>query len=230
MDIQCKSELLKRVISLILISMLSPIPGKAQEVKIPAIPYSMRFENEVLEYAVLGDDHIRIAAPANTDLYTSADGGYSTNKSPRLLFRPDSNFILSSKIKLEFKSKWDAGVLLIYNDSSHYAKFCFENDFEGQPRIVSVVCNEVADDCNSMAINDNEIYYRIIGSTKNNTFGLYYSEDGKDWFGIRGFRLNKTDNLRIGFSAQSPTGKECSVEFLDIDLQEREPNDPWKGD
>ncbi|MBN2426002.1 MAG: DUF1349 domain-containing protein [Calditrichaceae bacterium] len=63
-----------------------------------------------------------------------------------------------------------------------------------------------------------------------NTFGLYYSEDGKDWFGIRGFRLNKTDSLRIGFSAQSPTGDECSVEFLDIDLQEREPNDPWKGD
>lgn len=89
-----------------------------------------------------------------------------------------------------------------------------------------MVCNEVADDYNSMAINSNEIYYRIIGPTKENTFDLYYSEDGKEWFGIRGFRLNKTDNVQIGFSAQSPTGKQCSVEFMDIDLQERKPNDP----
>lgn len=221
---------MKRITPLIMFMMFFPMLLKAQNFKIPAIPYSMRFENEFLEYAVLGDDHIRITAPANTDLYTAADGSYSSNKSPRLLFKPDSNFILSSKIKLNFKSKWDAGVLLIYNDSSHYAKFCFEQDFEGRQRIVSVVCNEVGDDCNSMVINGNEIYFRIIGSTQKNTFGLYYSEDGEDWFGIRGFRLNKIDNLRIGFSAQSPTGKECSVEFTDINLQERKPHNPWEGD
>lgn len=203
---------------------------EAQEIKISSIPYIMHFENKVLDYEIISDNHLRIVAPANTDLYTAADSSHIVNKSPRLLFKPDSNFILSAKIKLEFNSMWDAGVLLIYNDSSHYAKFCFEKDFEGQPRIVSVVCNDVADDCNSIAINSNEIYYRIIGSTKKNTFGLYYSEDGDDWFGIRGFRLNKTDNVQIGFSAQSPIGKQCSVEFMDIDLQERKPNDPWKGD
>lgn len=202
----------------------------AQEVKISAVPYSMHFENAVTSYAVISDTHLRIVAPGNTDLYTTSDGGYVTNKSPRLLFKPDSSFILTAKIKLEFKSKWDAGALLIYNDSNHYAKFCFESDFQGQPRIVSVVCNDVADDCNSMAINGNEIYYRITGSSRSNTFNLYYSEKGEKWFIVRGFRLNQTDNLRIGFSAQSPTGKGCSVEFMDINLQERKLKDFWTGD
>lgn len=202
----------------------------AQEIKISAIPYTMHFENEVADYAVINDSHLKIVAPGKTDLYTTSDGGYVINKSPRLLFKPDSNFILSAKIKLKFKSKWDAGALLIYNDSNHYAKFCFESDYKGKPRVVSVVCNEVADDCNSMAVNGNEIFFRIIGSTKQNIFTLYYSENGKKWFGIRGFRLNKTDNLRIGFSAQSPTGEECNVEFIDINLQERKPNDFWAGD
>jgi regulation of enolase protein 1 (concanavalin A-like superfamily) len=221
---------MKRILLFIIVTIFNPGSLQSQEIKISSIPYLMHFENEVLDYKIINDNHLKIVAPANTDLFITPDGSYATNKSPRLLFKPYSNFILTSKIKLEFNSKWDAGVLLIYNDSKHFAKFCFENDFKGQPRIVSVVCNDVADDCNSMAISSNEIFYRIIGSAKNNTFGFYYSEDGKEWFPIRGFRLNKTDNLQIGFSAQSPTGKECSVEFIDINFQERKPNDYWKGD
>lgn len=221
---------MKKLFILVQVVVFCSISIIAQDVKIAAIPYTMHFENEVSGYEIISDRHIKITAPAKTDLYTVSDGGFSTNKSPRLLFKPDSSFIFTSKIKLEFKSKWDAGVLLIYNDSKHYTKFCFESDFKGQPRIVSVVCNDVADDCNSMAINSNEIYFRITGSTKNNTFNLYYSDDGKDWFIIRGFRLNKTDNLRIGFSAQSPTGDGCTVDFMDINLQERKLNDFWKGD
>lgn len=221
---------MKKFLLYVVSGMFVPVLMNAQEVKIPAIPYTMRFENKVANYAVVSNSCLRIVSPGNADLYTTSDGKYVTNKSPRLLFRPDSCFILTAKIKLVFKSKWDAGDLVIYNDSTHYAKFCFENDLNGQPRVVSVVCNDVADDCNSEAINGNEIYYRIIGSSKENTFGLYYSDNGKKWIGVRGFRLNKTDNLRIGFSAQSPTGEGCSVDFSEINLQERRPNDIGKGD
>jgi uncharacterized protein len=202
----------------------------AQEIRMKAIPYLMHFENVPLDYQIINDNHIKLSAPANTDLFISPDGKYEINKSPRLLFKPDSDFILTAKIMLEFKAKWDAGLLIIYNDNTHYAKFCFESDFKGQPRVVSVVCNETADDCNSITMNKDEVYYRILGSTKNNTFSFYYSADGKSWFPIRSFKLYKTDNLSIGFSAQSPTGKECSVDFLNIDLQERKPVDWWQGD
>lgn len=201
----------------------------AQEVTIKAIPYLLHFENAPLNYQVTGDQSLKITAPANTDLFISPDGQYEINKSPRLVFKPDSDFILTARIKPDFKSKWDAGVFVIYNDNKHFAKFCFESDFKGQPRVVSVVCNEVADDCNSMAIDNKEVYYRITGSTKGNTFNFYYSADGKSWFPIRSFRLDKTDNLSVGFGTQSPSGKGCEANFTDIDLQQRKLHDMWQG-
>jgi len=201
---------------------------RAQVVKINAIPYVMNFQNSVIEYKITGDNSLKINAPGHTDLFISPDGGYVINKSPRLIFTPDSDFILTAKIKPGFKSKWDAGALLIFNDATHFAKFCFESDFKGQARVVSVVCNETADDCNSMIVDKNEIFYRITGSTKGKTFGFYYSTDGKSWFPIRTFKLDKTDNLTIGFSAQSPTGEGSSVEFSNIDLQQRKA-DLWTG-
>ena len=200
----------------------------AQEVKMNAIPFVMSFQNSVIDYKITGDNSLEINAPGHTDLFISPDGGYVINKSPRLIFKPDSDFIFTAKIKPGFKSKWDAGVLLIFNDATHFAKFCFESDFKGQPRVVSVVCNETADDCNSMIVNTDEVFYRITGSTKGKTFGLYYSADGKSWFPIRTFKLDKTDNITIGFSAQSPSGEGCLVKFSDIDLQQRKA-DFWTG-
>ncbi|HEY4787560.1 MAG TPA: DUF1349 domain-containing protein [Bacteroidales bacterium] len=201
---------------------------KAQEIKMDAIPYMMKFENSFIDYKITGTNSLKITAPGHTDLFISPDGGYKINNSPRLLFKPDSDFIFTSKIKLEFRSKWDAGVLLIFNDSSHFAKFCFESDFKGQPRVVTVVCNETADDCNSMVADKNEIFYRIIGSTRGKTFGFYYSTDGKSWFPVRSFKLDRTENINIGFSVQSPTGDDCVVEFSNINLQQRKA-DFWEG-
>ena len=201
---------------------------QAQEVKMNAIPYSMNFQNSFIGYKITGDNSLEITAPGQTDLFISPDGGYVINKSPRLIFKPDSDFILTAKIKPEFKSKWDAGVLLIFNDPTHFAKFCFESDFKGQTRVVSVVCNETADDCNSMIADKNEVFYRITGSTKGKTFGFYYSTDGKSWFPIRTFKLDKTDTITIGFSAQSPSGDGCLVDFSNIDFQQRKA-DLWTG-
>lgn len=219
---------MKRILLVHLIAVFCAFHVQSQEVNILSVPYTMHFENKAQNYNVLSENHIRIVAPANTDLFVMPQ--YSTNKSPRLVFKPDSDFILTAKITPGFNSKWDAGVLMIYNDSTHFAKFCFEEDFKGQPRVVSVVCNDISDDCNSMAVSSKWVYYRITGSTKGNTFVAYYSEDGKNWFPVRGFKLDKTDNLRIGFSAQSPTGKECSVDFSEINLQERKLKDFWTGE
>jgi Uncharacterized conserved protein len=201
----------------------------AQEVRIKAIPYPLKFENVPLSYNVTDSCSLSIVAPGKTDLFISPDGRYKVNKSPRLIFKPDSDFIFSARIEPDFKTKWDAGVLLVYNDETHFAKFCFEVDYKGTPRVVTVVCNETADDCNSMAISSKAVYYRMSGSARGKTFNFYYSSDGKDWYLVRAFKLDKVDNLRIGFSAQSSVGKECNVGFSEIDLQQRKLNDFWKG-
>jgi uncharacterized protein len=213
-------KIMKKQFFLCLLTVVCAATVHAQEVKMSSVPYPMHFENKAQDYKVLSENSIRIAAPAYTDLFISPDGRFSTDQSPRLVFTPDSNFILSAKITPNFKSKWDAGVLLIYNDNQHFAKFCFEADIKGQPRIVSVVCNGVADDCNSMPVGNENVYYRITGSTTRNTFCLYYLDENKGWFPVRSFRLDKSDNLRIGFSAQSPSGKGCKVDFSDISFQE----------
>ena len=114
-----------------------------------------------LNFEHLENGGIRFESPAHCDLFHSADGNYVVNKSPRLLFKPDADFSLSAKITVDFHERWDAGDLIVYNDELHWAKFCFEADFNHQPRVVSVVCNGIADDCNSMPIEGNVMYYRI---------------------------------------------------------------------
>jgi regulation of enolase protein 1 (concanavalin A-like superfamily) len=201
----------------------------AQSLKLQAIPYGLQLQNDAKSVAVADGKTLMIESPGGCDLFISPDGGYRADKAPRYLFRPDSDFILTARITPSFRKNWDAGVLVIYNDATHYAKFCFESDFTGRPRIVSVVCNEVADDCNSQPVDEPFVWFRITGSSRGNCFAFYYSKDGRQWFPIRTFRLEKSDNLKIGFSAQSPMGEGCRVVFSDIDLQQRKVADFWKG-
>lgn len=202
----------------------------AQEVKIKAIPYPMHFENTVDHYEVKGDDHLSFSSPAKSDLYYSPNGKYIPNKSPRLLFKPDSNFIFSAKINIDFHANWDAGDLIIYNDARSWAKFCFERDFQKNARVVSVVCNQFADDSNAMLVEGNEIYYKICGSLSEKKFVLLYSTEGISWFPIRTFALINIDNLKIGFSVQSPAGGGSSASFSEITYKNQKVKNWRKGE
>lgn len=218
------------VITLVLIAMLLPKHCLiAQDISIESIPYPLTLDKEIKELKQLDKDAFSLSAPAKTDLFVSPDGGFAINNSARLLFQPDSNFIITARITSELKSKWDAGLLLLYANSTSFAKFCFEKDYLGQKRVVTVVCNQTGDDCNSMPITDTSVYFRIIGSTKSNTFGFFYSDNGAEWLLIRSFKLSGIENLRIGFGSQSPNGEGCKVVFSEVLLEERKPQDWWKG-
>lgn len=195
-----------------------------------ALPWAPVLQNPATECRVPGPGELVLTAPPQTDLFISPGADFRTDKSPRVLFQPEGPFILSAKIRPEFRGKWDAGVLLVLNDSEHFAKFCYEQDFQGTPRIVSVVCNGTGDDCNSYPVPEGAIYFRVVGSSTRDTFGFYASRNGREWFPIRAFRLLKTDHLRVGLSAQSPVGTGCTVHFSEINLQRREVKDAWKGD
>ncbi|PTY07116.1 hypothetical protein DB347_07320 [Opitutaceae bacterium EW11] len=202
----------------------------AQDLSQLALPWKPSLENTATKCVVPSSTELILAAPPKTDLFISPGAEFRTDKSPRVVFRPEGPFILTAKVHPEFRGKWDAGVLLVYNDAEHFAKFCYERDFQGTPRIVSVVCNGTGDDCNSAPVPEGSVYFRVVGSSERDTFGFYASQDGHQWFPIRGFRLLKTDKLRIGLSAQSPDGDGCTVHFSQIDVQRRELKDYWKGD
>lgn len=214
--------------SVALLAALAPL--QADDSASLAIPWPLRLENTAQSCRVPGPAELELTAPGKTDLFISPDGQYRIDLSPRLVFRPEGPFILSAKISPEFKAKWDAGVLVLFNDAEHFAKFCYERDYQGVPRIVSVVCNGTADDCNSMPVPEGSVYFRIVGASPGDTFEFYSSADGQAWFLLRNFRLAKTDKLRAGFSAQSPTGEGCTVRFSRIRLERRSPKDFWAGD
>jgi regulation of enolase protein 1 (concanavalin A-like superfamily) len=196
-----------------------------------ALPGDWFLENQAAAYRVLGPRDFELVAPANTDLFVAPDGNFARDLSPRLVTRPAKGpFVLTAKIRPGFGTRWDAGVLVLVNDAQHFMKFCFEQDYRGTNRVVSVVCNGVGDDCNSMAVPEDSVYFRIAGSVPGNVFTCYSSADGKTWFLIRSFRLEKADDLRIGFSAQSPAGKGCAVRFSEVSLESRAIADVWAGD
>jgi Uncharacterized conserved protein len=64
---------------------------------------------------------------------------YNTDNAPKLLFRPDNNFVLIASIEHSFSSKWDGGAIVLMQDSLNWIKFCFEKDYTGAKRVVSVV-------------------------------------------------------------------------------------------
>jgi len=171
---------------------------------------------------------LRITSPALTDLFTDPAGEVVKDNSPRAVFTPALEFTLSAHVTVDFGATYDAGVLMFYVDNEHWAKLCFEYSPQGEPMIVSVVTNDVSDDCNSVPLARNDVYLRI--TRLGQAFAFHYSEDGTYWRMVRYFTLRQTADLRAGFSSQSPTGAGCHVIFDHIQYSPRSVKDVRSGE
>lgn len=171
---------------------------------------------------------LRITSPALTDLFTDPAGEVVKDNSPRAVFTPALEFTLSAHVTVDFGATYDAGVLMFYVDNEHWAKLCFEYSPQGEPMIVSVVTNDVSDDCNSVPLARNDVYLRI--TRLGQAFAFHYSEDGTYWRMVRYFTLRQTADLRAGFSSQSPTGAGCHVIFDHIQYSPRAVKDVRSGE
>jgi len=70
-----------------------------------------------------------------------------------------------------------------------------------------------------MKVAGNNVNFCIAGKVNNGEFVMYYTENDKEWFPIRMFSLSKTDNLKIGFSVQSPVGDGSTATFSNIEYK-----------
>lgn len=197
-------------------------------VHLAAIPVPLQWDIPPLGYHVEQERAVSITAGSRTDLFRSPAGDTVVQNSPRLLFVPEGDFALSARVRVNFRNTFDAGVLVIYEHETSWAKLCFEFSPQRQPMIVSVVTRGLSDDCNSVPINGNEVYLRIarIGSA----FAFHYSTDGKLWHMVRHFTLDKPDRIHAGFSAQSPRGESCSAAFSSITYSHTPPADIRSGE
>jgi len=180
-----------------------------------AIPGELEWKNHPLDWQVEHGNNLTIVAGENTDWFIDPAGNYARDNTPGALFTPpDTNFLLSARVTVDFASAFDAGVLQVRERDDLWAKLCFEYSPQQQPMIVSVVTRGVSDDCNSVTIEGQEVYLRIARSTL--TIAFHYSRDGRYWHLVRYFTLGELDNLRVGFSSQSPTGQKCRAVFSEI--------------
>jgi uncharacterized protein len=196
-------------------------------IRIEGIPYPLKWENKPEEYAI-NKNGATIIAGEKTDMFRDPNVAYNTDNAPKLLFNPDSDFVLTVSIEHSFSNKWDGGAIVLKQDSLNWVKFCFERDYTGARRVVSVVTKNISDDCNSVEIKRNKVFYKV--AKAGNVVTLYYSTSGKKWFLVRHFQFDTTKSLQVGFLAQSPTGKNCKVKFKDITYSIKKIKDPYLGE
>ncbi len=167
-------------------------------------PISFNYESGALD----------IQSGPKTDMFIDPRGEYIVLNAPRAVFRPDGYFQLSAKVHVNFNSDYDAGVLILYANETHWAKLCFEYSPQKEPMVVSVVTREISDDANSSVISGSTVFLRVSGLGKACVF--HYSLDGKYWHFVRYFHVETKDSIHIGFLSQSPMGEGCDVKFTDI--------------
>lgn len=164
------------------------------------------------------DGVITADAPAHTDLYINPGGAAAgdaeslLNAATLLGAPPEGDFQFSARVTVDFRSQFDAGVLLVWLDQENWAKFCFEFSPANEPMVVSVVTRGESDDANAFVVQDRSVWLRV--SRIGRVYAFHASTDGAVWTLIRAFTLEADlTEHRVGFEAQSPTGDGCTVTF-----------------
>ncbi len=200
---------------------------KTSVLRIAAIPHELFWENAPEKFFIKGNELV-IVAGQKTDMFRDPNVTYNTDNAPKLLFKADDNFVLTASIEHAFTNKWDGGAIVIRQDSLNWIKFCFEKDYTGARRVVSVVTKNISDDCNSVEMKTNKVFYKV--AKADHVITLYYSADGMKWFLIRHLQFDTHKGFQVGFLAQSPTGKRCEVKFSDITYRIKKIKDPYTGE
>lgn len=220
---------MKKISTLIAVVFLcvSALAQKTDAVTIKGIPHQLYWENKPVAFTQ-SESRITITAGEKTDMFRDPNVTYNTDNAPKLLFQPDEDFVLTAAVQHPFSNKWDGGAIVLKADSLNWIKFCFEKDYKGKRRVVSVVTKNISDDCNSVEINSNKVFYKM--AKAGNVITLYYSIDGKQWMLVRHLQFDTPNGFTVGFLAQSPLGKKCTVNFSAITYQAKKIKDPYSGE
>jgi uncharacterized protein len=182
---------------------------------ISGLPSTLSWQNAPASWRFDDDNKVlTIAAGFKTDWFVDPFDGTVASTAPILLFKPDSDYTLSTRVTVDFAAKWDAGALMLWGDDHHWAKLSFELSPDKAPTLVTVVTRGLSDDCNSRELNGDSVYLRIAKTGK--TYVFFFSADGRVWQILRTFSLDTEIPVRVGFEAQSPAGAGAVARFSAI--------------
>lgn len=173
---------------------------------------------------------IIITAAKNTDFFVDPATKHEINNAPLYVLNAEKEFTFFCKVKPHFNDVYDAGALMYYVGNTNWVKLAFEKTDLGYPAIVSVVTKGYSDDCNGEKIDLDTVWLKM--SKKEKLLGLYFSVDGLEWKMHRLFKFDNGVGNResyFGLETQSPFGQGCSVEFSNLELNNRSVTDFRKG-
>jgi len=195
-------------------------------IEVPELPFAVAPSHPEVWRRDESSGGVVANAPAHTDFYInpggvdSADAESLLNAATVLGTAPAGDFQLSAKVTVDFRSKFDAGVLLLWLDEKNWAKLCFEFSPAAEPMVVSVVNQGVSDDANAFVVGDRSVWLRV--SRIDHVYAYHASTDGQRWQFVRAFTLgDAVSEHAIGFEAQSPTGDGVVVTFDEIRFTDR---------
>ncbi|WP_109699347.1 DUF1349 domain-containing protein [Chitinophaga deserti] len=184
-------------------------------IRLKVLPRALTVDPSKGSLKATADNGFVLHANRNTDLYTFVDSSFYVHQVPMATFLADEQFIFSARVRPDCKALYDGGALILYTDSSNWAKLLIEKMDDGRIMLgSSLVTGRVTDDSYHRAVNAPEVYVKAARS--GNIYGFYFSEDGKKWQLLRTFRYRNPAGLRIGFYAQSPKGEGMELQVSDV--------------
>jgi regulation of enolase protein 1 (concanavalin A-like superfamily) len=200
--------------------------------KLPSLPFPLEPAGSPPPGCRVLRGALILSAAAGTDMFVDPAGAEQSRVPDAGRFvglPPAGDFTLAARVRVEFGSMYDAGVLLLHARERHWAKLCFEYSPQLRPTAVTVVTRGVSDDCNSFEVDGDTLWLRITRSGA--AWAYHASADGSWWRLLRYFALGRdpAELVRVGFLAQSPTGEGCTAAFDRISFRPGAPKNLRDG-
>jgi regulation of enolase protein 1 (concanavalin A-like superfamily) len=198
---------------------------------LPSLPFPLEADGTKPCVHTVDEGVLTLSSMAETDLFVDPAGGGSLPDAGRLVGVPPSgDFTLAAKVTVGFSAVYDAGVLLLYSDERRWAKLCFEFSPQHEPTAVTVVTRGSSDDSNSFTVEGETLWLRVARAGR--AWAFHASTDGAWWRLLRYFSLDEPRSdrpTRVGFLAQSPTGRGCTAVFEQVSFRSGAPADLRDG-
>lgn len=164
---------------------------------------------------------LRMEAEAGDDLFLDPATGLGVSQLKVVgAWRTDEQFIFSARLRVDFRTTFDSGILLGWFAGDAWFKVCAEQDPQGRARVVSVVTRGRSDDANGAFINTEATYLRL--ARLGRVFALHSSSDSHSWDLVRLFEMSApTRPVFVGVAAQSPEGDGTTVLFDQMQYSEK---------
>ena len=132
--------------------------------KLPSLPFPLEPAGSPPPGCRVLHGALILSAAAGTDLFVDPAGTGQSMVPDAGRFvglPPAGDFTLAARVRVEFASMYDAGVLLLHARERHWAKLCFEYSPQLRPTAVTVVTKGVSDDSNSFEVDGDTLWLRI---------------------------------------------------------------------